>query len=413
MNQLDDFEKQLRDQLKGHVAPEPLMWSRLADALGRAKPWYAKSFFKYALTALTSLTIGAYLSFLFITHQPTKKHLSAALQTPPKQLGTNKQISLASTLTKVNSSSPTPPVTATSQYFEQDTAYLTMQDPIINSVPTDSFSTEQLGTLGLLNPAPVRVAQQSLIQNKRGILPSSRFSLSIANGAMKSNLPDFNFNLGPLAQYQSDQTSKFSPLVQLQIALFKNWHFNIGLQQQQQAITETFHQAEVFSYDDKEHFLFPYLYGYRKVSDEELEGGPWPFGPNPPGGSETSVVLANYRSTVQTNNLYLPVALSYHKQFGPFEAQLHAGLGLHFGYQNTQTLALNGYLPTTILLNTDFLQFHTSFQSQLRLNYLANRHLSVFIEPQFRTTFKQTKFITTNAYRAQSSGLYAGISWRF
>ncbi len=66
MKQLDDFEKYLRDQLKGHVEPEPLMWQRLTDALGRVQPWYARSAFKYALTAFGSLLVGVITTYTYL-----------------------------------------------------------------------------------------------------------------------------------------------------------------------------------------------------------------------------------------------------------------------------------------------------------------------------------------------------------
>jgi hypothetical protein len=72
MKQLDDFEKYLRDQLKGHVEPEPLMWNRLTDAIGRATPWYTRSAFKYAFTAIGAMVFGAVSSYVYLEQHQTK-----------------------------------------------------------------------------------------------------------------------------------------------------------------------------------------------------------------------------------------------------------------------------------------------------------------------------------------------------
>lgn len=415
MNQLDDFEKQLRDQLKGHVAPEPLMWSRLTDALSNVKPWYAKSIFKYTLTALTSLSIGAFGSYFYIeqkhSNQPQiniaqdrtkQQHLS----TPQVQTGNNSTTAFSST--KRTNSAVEPQVLApqlTEQLTEQFTEQFTEQNAIdaeLDWLP-----------IGKRAATKIPISKTALLQKRSLTSPTGRIGLSIATGTAQNNLPIPTYQIGPLAEHQLSQNSKSSPLLQLQFALFTNWHFNIGVQQISQQYTEHFQKTEVFSYDDKEHYLFPYIYGFRKLSDEELHGGPWPFGPNPPGGPSTTFVLANYTSRIQTNTLYMPLTLSYHKQFGLFEAQLHAGVGLQFGYNNTHTLELPGYLPSTILLDEPFLRFNTSLQSQLRLSYLANKHLAVFVEPQFRLAFSKQDFEAVSAFRAQSKGAYAGLSWKF
>lgn len=431
MNQLDDFEKQLRDQLKGHVAPEPLMWSRLSDALGRVKPWYAKNIFKYGLTAFTSLIVGSYGTFYYLEQQHLKPNTKAAIQQNATKPSNNQVLAKASInnnayspLTSANIYLPSSTTTvltespintdSTSQTASQNTNLnKTRPDEAIHQALALTTAPIDLSAMPPRAPQLIGQAKSQLQLNKTAPYHSSALTISLSSGKMATNLPSFTYQIGPIAQHQTELTNKISPLLQLQFPIFRNWHLNAGVQQLSSSTTEHFLNTEVFSYDDKEHFLFPYLFGYRKISDEELHGGQWPFGPNPPVGPETSMVLADYSSMVQTNSIYVPVSVSYHKQIGLFEAQLHAGLGMHFGYRNTQTLNLPGYLPSTILLNNDFLNFHTAFQTQVRLNYIANPHLAIFIEPQMRLALRQQKFLTTQAYRPLSSGLYAGISWKF
>lgn len=421
MNQLDDFEKQLRDQLKGHVAPEPLMWSRLTDALSNVKPWYAKSIFKYSLTALTSLTIGAYASYFYFEQKGSAKaQINIAQDRTKQQQLSSTQVPKRNDERMTALDEQSTPQISTSAFTSTKRILLEDAPPFFAQPLTEQFTEQKaIDAESVWLPIGKRVATKipipktALLQKRSLNSHTGRIGLSIASGTTQSSLPIPTYQIGPLAEHQLSQSSKSSPLLQLQIALFTNWHFNIGVQQISQQYTEHFQKTEVFSYDDKEHYLFPYIYGVRKLSDEELHGGPWPFGPNPPGGPSTSFVLANYTSQIQTNTLYVPLTLSYHKQFGLFEAQLHAGVGLQFGYNNTHTLELPGYLPSTILLDEPFLRFNTSLQSQLRLSYLANKHLAVFVEPQFRLAFSKQDFEAVSAFRAQSKGAYAGLSWKF
>lgn len=423
MNQLDDFEKQLRDQLKGHVEPEPLMWSRLTDALSRVKPWYAKSIFKYGLTALTSLTIGAYASYFYFEQKGSAKAQINIAQDRTKQqqhhLSSQQFAQLNIETNSVLDKQSTPQVStsafnSTTRTQLEDTPQFLAQQLTEQFTEQKAIDSESVWLpIGKIAANKIPISKTALLQKRSLTSHTGRIGLSIASGTTHSNLPIPTYQFGPLAEHQLSQRSKSSPLLQLQIALLGNWHINIGMQQLSQEYTEHFQKTEVFSYDDKEHFLFPYLYGFRKFSDEELHGGPWPFGPNPPGGPSTSFVLANYTSHIQTNTLYVPLTLSYHKQLGQFEAQLHAGVGLHFGFNNTHTLELPGYLPSTILLDLAALRFNTSLQTQLRLSYFANKHLAVFVEPQFRSAFSKQDLGSVPTFRSQSKGAYAGLSWKF
>lgn len=421
MNQLDDFEKQLRDQLKGHVAPEPLMWSRLTDALSNVKPWYAKSIFKYTLTALTSLTIGAYASYFYFEQKGSAKaQINIAQDRTKQQQLSSTQVPKRNDERMTALDEQSTPQISTSAFTSTKKMLLEDAPPFFAQPLTEQF-TEQNAIdaelvwlpIGKRVATKIPITKTALLQKRSLTSPTGRIGLSIATGTAQSNLPLPSYQIGPLAEHQLSQNSKSSPLLQLQFALFTNWHLNIGVQQISQQYTEHFQKTEVFSYDDKEHYLFPYIYGFRKLSDEELHGGPWPFGPNPPGGPSTTFVLANYTSRIQTNTLYVPLTFSYHKQFGLFEAQFHAGVGLHFGFNNTHTLELPGYLPSTVLLDEPLLRFNTSFQTQLRLSYLANKNLAVFIEPQFRSAFSKQDLGSAATFRPQTKGAYAGLSWKF
>ena len=182
---------------------------------------------------------------------------------------------------------------------------------------------------------------------------------------------------------------------------------------QKQTLTENFTQTDVYSYDEKEHFLFPYIYGFRQISDEELHEGPWPFGPNPPGGAEVSHVKASFASTLQTQRLQIPLSLSFHQNFGPFEAQFYTGLALQFNYNTQNTLSIPGYGTSTLLIQTPPNRFQTLAQSQVRLMYNANRHLGVFIAPQISASLSKEKYLHTSAARPQTRSIAAGLTWKF
>ncbi|MEY3591909.1 MAG: hypothetical protein RLZZ38_878, partial [Bacteroidota bacterium] len=85
MQELDAFEKYLKEQLKGHKAPQELMWKRLHDVIGKPKVWYAKSIYKYALTAITAAGIGAGSTFFFMNQQKENSKVQQRLAQQSKQ----------------------------------------------------------------------------------------------------------------------------------------------------------------------------------------------------------------------------------------------------------------------------------------------------------------------------------------
>ena len=425
MKQLDDFEKYLRDQLKGHVEPEPLMWQRLTDALGRVQPWYARSAFKYALTAFGSLLVGVITTYTYLEQKN-----DAQINSSVRDLKSNNDLIL---LSKIKVEQDTSLVNK--RYPLQKETYSGDGNEIQNQteirdlitrpavIPLEAHVTyndveaiQEIVTDRALTPlVPQRIKQQfSSLQERAAFIPNSNpFSLSVASGQSFSKLPAFNYQLGAEGVQRADLLLQQSPLFQVQVHLYKNWNLNTGFQYLNTTINERFEQTKVFSYDEKEHYLFPYIYGFRQISDEELQEGPWPFGPNPPGGGDVSHVKANYQSEVRSQYIIVPLTLSYHQQFGVFEAQLHAGVALNFPYRTSQTLHVPGYAPSTIFIKHPFGQFQAMAQSQLRLGYLANRHLSVFIEPQIRSAFQVQNQLHTLPYRNNTKAIYAGLSWKF
>ena len=414
MNQLDDFEKYLRDQLKGHAEPDPLMWKRLTDAIGRVEPWYAKALFKHALTALVAMTIGALSTYTIMDQNKTAQKLSAHTKNL-KQNSEHSALKPTQPLAQSHLSSGLVQL-ATGQNIHSNEVYplIEANAPANSQTASDSedanvhlaatINDNFLTTAELLPLKPGQITKplQTLQQIERAVPGARRVGMSIASG-----------QLGPDGQHSAQNALAASPLLQFQFQVHKNWHLNLGVQFQKQTLTEHFTNTDVFSYDDKEHFLFPYMYGYRQISDEELQEGPWPFGPNPPGGEEVSHVKASFSSTLQAQRIYIPFTLSFHKNLGPFEAQLHTGLALLYNYNAQNTLRIPGYGTSTLQLPALPNKLQTYAQSQLRFTYNANRHLGVFIQPQISAGLIKEKYLHTNALRAQTRSFAAGLSWKF
>jgi hypothetical protein len=424
MNKLDDFEKYLRDQLKGHAEPEPLMWNRLNDALGRVQPWYARSAFKYAFTAVSAMVFGAVSSYLYLDQQNNQTaqiakstQIVKTAQTQNTTQSTLDELVKGSNEQALQGTFANPsvypianmvyPIANTVDQIARDTSIHLEQAFLLNQLvnPTDK--------LALLTAGKIMLPKLAL-QNRPQVLPlAGRFELSLATGNTWSKLPDFDYHLGPQGMQHAGYRQQQSPLLALQARVYQNWHVQAGVQLLQTTLEEHFYHTDVFSYDDEEHYLFPYLYGFRQVSDEELHEGPWPYGPNIPVGPEISKVKADYSSVVNQQRVVLPLTLSYHQQFGQFEAQLHAGLAFSFATKTSQTLVVPGYLPSTIYLHSQNGLLQTFAQSQLRLSYKANRHLSIFVEPQLRSSVHQQNLVHATPFRSNSKALFAGLSWNF
>lgn len=436
MNNLDDFEKYLRDQLKGHAEPAPLMWNRLTDAIGRATPWYTRSAFKYAFTAIGAMVFGAVSSYVYLEQYHTKAAISKQTQT--QQQIENPSASASAGASANSSGSASASTSGSPANSPQQSIAISTKGSLANSNEkarleaypnvvitshlSDSIKTEVVNPLDskhtdralpLLAAGKIKLPLQTL-QNRPQVTPlAGRFELSIATGNTWSNLPSFDYQLGPQGMQHASFRQQQSPLFAIQACIYKNWHLQTGIQLIQSTLEEHFYQTEVFSYDDKENYLFPYLYGFRQVSDEELHEGPWPNVPNPPGGGEISKVKADFTSVVNQQRMVLPLTISYHQQFGPFVAQIHTGLAFSFTTKASQTLKIPGYLPSSIYLYAQNGQLQTFAQSQVRLSYKANRHLSIFVEPQVRSSIQQQNLVHASPYRSNSKSLFAGLSWNF
>lgn len=420
MNTLDDFEKYLRDQLKGHAEPEPLMWNRLNDAIGRMQPWYARSAFKYALTAVGAMIIGAVSSYLYLEQSPVSPTNAIAKNATKKTLITSKvehalpvaEFALKNPLETVQLTKPTLPTYANSTQAAPIALASAALVPIVLE-ENPRTNAVQLDKLPLLASGQIKLPKPILQNHPKHLPLAGRFELSIATGQSWSNLPNFQYQLGPQGMQQGTLQQQQSPLLMLQARVYKNWHLQTGVQLIHSTLEERFSQTDVFSFDEKEHYLFPYLYGFRQVSDEELHEGPWPFGPNPPGGPEISHVKANFTSIVNQRKLVFPFTLSYHRQLGPFEAQLHAGLAFSFTTKMSQSLLIAGYAPSSVYLPAANERLQTYAQSQVRLSYNASQHLSVFLEPQLRSSLLQQNLLHASPYRSNSKAIIAGLSWKF
>ncbi len=430
MNQLDDFEKYLRDQLKGHADPDPLMWKRLTDALERVQPWYASSAIKYALTAVGAMVFGAISSYLYFDQQQTSNASSKQTQTQnqspnnieiPNQIQNQAQVQAQVQFQGQAVGTVAGPVnTAVNGLLDSFPNVIIaglQNDAIAGAIenPIDSQLIAEIEAQKLppLASGKVNITKQALQQTPPNKPSTGRFELSLASGQTLANLPAFNYQLGPQGQQQAALRQQQSPQLLIQARIFKNWHVQTGLQYLQSELTEHFYQTDVFSYDEKEHYLFPYIYGFRQISDEELHEGPWPFGPNQPGGPEISHVKADYTSIIRKQQFTLPLTFGYRYQFGHFAAQINAGLAFSFTSKTTQSLQIPGYLPSSIYFQSANGQLQTFAQGQLRLSYKANPHLSVYLEPQLRTSLKQQYLVHASPYRTNTKALFAGLSWNF
>jgi hypothetical protein len=426
MNQLDDFEKYLRDQLKGNIDPDPLMWSRLTDALERVQPWYASSALKYALTAVGAMVFGAISSYLYLDQQQTANATSKQTQTQNHSQNQNQSQNQAqnqlqgqaigtlegglnATVKGMSDVFPNDKVASLPNDAVANDFANTVENPIENQVKDDSEDLK----LPLLATNKINIAKQALQQTQPKTPGSGLFELSIASGQTWANLPAFNYQLGPQGLQQASIRLQQSPQLLVQARVYKNWHFQTGLQYLQSELTEHFYQTDVFSYDEKEHYLFPYIYGYRQISDEELNGGPWPFGPSQPGGPEISHVKADFTSVLRKQQFILPFTIGYSHQFGAFAAQINAGMALCFDSKTSQSLRIPGYFPSTVYFKAANGHLQTFAQGQLRLSYKANQHLSIYLEPQLRTSLQQQYLVHAAPYRTNTKALFAGLSWNF
>lgn len=455
MQELDAFEKYLHEQLKGHSVPHELMWKRLQDAVGKPKAWYQKSLVKYALTAITAATIGASSSYFLLNKstidetnqskiQPvlapkfkaqktdlTQQKIQASIQASTEPLNTvilstaltstptklvDSQNDVALEQTSQNTTNLNFPTTASiacekvlpsAEAFEQGVSDLTSKDP--NSL--------LVSRLQPLSPTQVKMAKQSVIPPIIRPKNIGGFSIQIANNKSinaLNNLTIPSYALNSSAIYSSAVLTQQKPTLQLQYHFPKAWFVGIGVAHQQIELTENFTKINVFSYDDQEHYWFNYAFGQRKISDEELEDGPWPDPfPNPPFGSDTSHVHTNYTSEVQMKLLQIPLTFGYEKRIGNFGIQLSSGLRFSYMTSATQRLNIPGFNPSIVNISQQLQKWSWSQLSTLRLEYYANQHLGLFIEPSYVTQLSSYQSKSGQGMKLNQMQFHTGLSWKF
>ena len=448
MQELDAFEKFLKEQLKGHKAPQELMWKRLHDVIGKPKIWYAKPIYKYVLTAITAAGIGAGSTFFVMNQQNENLKAQQTLAQQAANSYQTKEVenntSEPTTGSKSELSPDLKPFIA-ANFPLQETATLLKDEMLINSTKSspqealfindsahqvhtaapstaanfnesplqdEAFGEQALQTLSI---KPLLIFKQDLKTGFDGKNNLSRLSIQIASRKAATILQAPIYVLNNSASYKQRISTVQKPTIALQYHFPKGWFAELGIGQQQLALTENFTKTNVYSYDDKEHYLFTYVFGQRQISDEELEDGPWPNSPpNPPFGSDTSHVHTNYISGVQLNLLELPINFGFEKCIGNFGLQFSTGLTFNYITNALQTLSIPGYNPSQVNITQDLNRWSLNQQQRVKLQYYANRHLGIFIEPSY--LFQWKGFTTSSpdqGFKVNQWQLHTGISWKF
>jgi hypothetical protein len=448
MQELDAFEKYLQEQLKGQAAPQDLMWKRLHDVIGKPKAWYAKSIVKYALTALTAASIGAGSTYVLLNNKATRSEIPEVKSTTSQKtkLSPEQAKTFVSGLVPTEQQNLAPDQYllsqgAQGQHLEQstlkneETQYsdviaenqdltLGKADELIQTneiqhhlqqqVDSDALQvTTSENSLQYLKPISIQLDKKSLIKHPKTPLLRTGLSLQLSSAKSFNSFQSTPYSLNNSASYTQAASTQQKPSLQIQYHFPKSWVLGLGIGQQQIQIAEHFYKTNVYSYDDKEHYWFNYAFGQRSISDEELDNGPWPFLPPNPFGSDTSHVHINYQSDVRFNILQIPLSFAYERRFGNFALQLSTGLSLNYIKNATQTLGIPGFAPSTIDI-TDQLQKWSCYQQQsLRFEYLANKHLGVYLEPSYLMQIQRFKSESGQGVKLNQMQLRTGISWKF
>ncbi|MEN9702117.1 MAG: hypothetical protein RIR55_1459 [Bacteroidota bacterium] len=443
MKELDAFEKYLREQLKGQQEPHELMWKRVRDVVGQQKAWYAKSLFKYALTALTAASIGVGSSALYFKSKSINdSDQGVKIENPIKgtqlsQLSQAKnQASASSSISTDSNSSQTNETTVPSVAAWQNTVSSLANNPTAlenfvgaNNVIDSESNLFTEGIVEIVDPisyeidlnesalkqlVPKKINTRSLQLVKQPVLSSktNAFSIQLASNASKNNLLAPAYVLNNSAFYDQNLTVKNALSAQLQYHFPKGWVVGIGIAPQGIQLYENFYQTNVYSYDDKEHYWFNYIFGQRRVSDEELEDGPWPFGGSfpPPFGSDTSHVHTNYTSVLDLKTVQFPLSFGYERKIGPLDIQLTTGVQLNLLTQARQTLILQGYLPNTTDISNNLTRLSFKQFQNIRFTYWANPHFGVYLQPSYALQLKDYRASNGNGFGMNQWQLSTGIS---
>ena len=444
MQELDAFEKYLKEQLKGHKAPQELMWKRLHDVIGKPKVWYAKSIYKYALTAITAAGIGAGSTFFFMNQQKENSKVQQRLAQQSKQSlhPQADEAKLSAALLPlqiaepssekellINGAQPTSekvlPINGSEPTSEKELLIIGSDEPINETIQTTALNNnidEALApnvaaeerALQTLRLKPIPVAKQNLKMGLASKNNLSRLSIQIASRNALGQLHTPAYNLNNSATFTQRAITQQKPTLQLQYHFPKGWFIGLGLGLQQISLTENFNKTNVYSYDDKEHYLFTYVFGQRKIADEQLENGPWPnFPPNPPFGSDTSHVHTHYESAVRLNFLEVPIQFGYEKRIGNFGLQLSTGLNFNYITTAQQTLSIPGYSPSQLNITQHLERWSIYQQQSLKFEYFANRHLGIYLEPSYLLQWKGYESQTGQGFKLNLWQLTTGISWKF
>lgn len=258
-----------------------------------------------------------------------------------------------------------------------------------------------------INTRPLQLVKQPILNSK-----ANGLSIQLASNASKNNLLAPAYQLNNNASYHQNLTVKNALSAQFQYHFPKGWVVGIGIAPQSIQLFENFYQTNVYSYDDKEHYWFNYIFGQRRISDEELEDGPWPFGGSfpPPFGSDTSHVHTNYSSVLDLKTIQFPLSFGYERNIGPLQLQLTTGLQLNLLTQARQTLILQGYLPNTTDISNHLTRFSFRQFQNLRFTYWANPRFGVYLLPSYSLQIKDYRSNNGNGFGMNQWQLSTGIS---
>jgi hypothetical protein len=442
MQELDAFEKYLQEKLKGQTAPQELMWKRLNDVISKPKVWYAKSIYKYALTAITAAGIGAGSTFLFMNQKKdnsiVEHSVSSIRQQAIEQKASNpttlnnalilkdsKQLKAAthplqdteasSEKKQPFNQSETNSIKETLIYGNENSFNEFIQTTaLINGELLASSAVWEEHTLQALSLKPIHISKQNLKTGLASKNTPSRFSMQIAGRKASNKLQAPAYVLNNSASYKQHISAQQKPTIQLQYHFPKGWFAGLGIGQQQFSLIENFNKTNVYSFDNKENYLFTYAFGLRQISDEELENGPWPnFPPNPPFGSDTSHVHTNYISEVQLNQIEFPINFGFEKSIGNFGIQFSAGLTCNYITNADQILSIPGYIPSQVNITQGLNRWNLNQEQSVKFEYFANSHLGVFLAPSYIFQWKGFASSAAQGFKVNQWHLNTGISWKF
>ncbi|MEN9699548.1 MAG: hypothetical protein RLZZ301_746 [Bacteroidota bacterium] len=418
---LDQFEQHLKRQLQGQKSPDELMWKRLHDVIGKRSPWYAKALVKYSALALLTFSAGSLSTYLWLRN--TSNVEQSGVQVPQQQQQQQQQLPIPNQL---------------AQELPTGTSVLIASEPLKEAtsvhqkVPTSTTRFENLATELPSATEKTTAAREDInlsaletriclnLPLSKATLQHPRFpkaqraalELSLVNGWDQANhLPSMASNFAPNA-YQVAIPNFHS--VRILLAYVSPYHLTaaIGIQNQRFSTDEHFHEVEVFSYDQKEHYHFRSLFGDRVLSEDELEDGPWPIG-GPPTWSDTSHVHVSYRSQSDIRYLQFPISVGYRQSFGRFAAEIGTSLLVQKVQSAQNTLTINGYAPLTQSLRNQLPEFGIAQSLQFKLLFALSPSIQFMLEPNYRIQFSSLNSVSNTGIKPHWMGINAGLNFKF